>query len=391
MPSLFYALWLASLVSVLGTATHEVAAGWLMTSLHPDPLLVALVSVASSLPFFLLVLPAGALSDLFDRRRYLLATQSLMAVSAGALAWLTARGSVDAVGLLALTFLLSVGAALNSPAWHAVTAEVVPREQLPRAITYSGFAVNGGRTLGPALGGWLIARWGADAAFSFNALSFLGVILVLAAWRNPPRSPQEAPGIRAGLRYVQQHPRLRRILARTLLFVIPASAPLALLPLLVKQSYGAGSEAFGTLVTLFGVGSLLGSTLANAVRDRWSPDLQLGTASVLYALLLALLGLVPRLEAGLAAELLAGTAWMLALNQLHTATQLATEDEWRSRATAAYLLALFGGSTLGSALWGGLAEVAGPFVALQAAAVAAILSGLAPRLTLVPASRNIRE
>jgi len=390
VPPLFHALWLASLVSVLGTATHEVAAGWLMTALHPDPLLVSLVSVASSLPFFLLVLPAGALADLVDRRLYLLATQTLMAGSAGAMAWLTASQHVDAVSLLALTFLLSVGAALNSPAWHAVTAEIVPREQLPKAITYSGFAINGGRTLGPALGGWLIARWGVESAFGFNALSFVGVILVLAAWRRQPTPIPEVKGIRAGLRYVQEHPPLRRILGRTLLFVIPASAPLALLPLLVKESYGAGSEAFGTLVTLFGVGSLLGSTLANAVRERWSPDLQLATASLLYTGLLALLGFVPRLEAGLAAELLAGTAWMLALNQLHTATQLATEDEWRSRATAAYLLALFGGSTLGSALWGGVAEVAGPFVALQASALAALSGVLAARLTPLPAAGNIK-
>ncbi len=379
MPPLFYALWLASLVSVLGTATHEVAASWLMTSLKPDPLLVSMVSVASSLPFFLLVLPAGALADLFDRRLYLLATQSLMGVCALTLAGLTWQGSVGPVGLLGLTFLLSVGAALNSPAWHALTAEIVDREHLPKAITYSGFAVNGGRTLGPALGGFLIAHWGAQAAFAFNAVSFAGVLFVLAAWRRAPQPATPAPGVRAGLAYVAGNPQLKRILVRTLLFVIPASAPLALLPLLVRQSYGAGSEAFGTLITLFGVGSLLGSSLAHAVRERWSPATQLAVASAGYALLLALLGLVPRFEAALAAELLAGASWMLALNQLHTSTQLATVDQWRSRATAAYLLALFGGSTLGSALWGGVAEFTTPFVALQAAAVATLAGLAGPR------------
>jgi len=226
---LFRNLWVASIVSNIGTWMQSVGAAWLMTTLTSSSLLVALVQSASSLPFFLLALPSGAIADVVDRRRLLLVAQSWMLGVATLLAILTLGGWMTPGVLLILTFALGLGGVLTAPAWQAITPEIVSREQLLPAITLNSAGFNISRALGPALAGLIIAVWGVGVTFLINAASFLGVIEVLRRWERLPRTgvaPVERieGAIRAGLRYVRHSPDLQIILLRVALFTIAGSA-----------------------------------------------------------------------------------------------------------------------------------------------------------------------
>src|SRR5918911_678259 len=179
----FRSLWIALVASNTGTWMQTVGAAWLMTSLTPSPLLVALMQTATSLPVFLVGLPAGALADIVDRRKLLLATQALMLLAALALGLLTVAGLTTAWTLLALTFLLGLGAALNAPAWQAIIPDLVERQQLASAVALNAAGFNVARAVGPALGGFVVAATGPAAAFLLNAASYLGVSAAIYRWR----------------------------------------------------------------------------------------------------------------------------------------------------------------------------------------------------------------
>src|SRR5215467_3370481 len=221
---LFRALWIASLTSSIGTWMHEVGAAWLMTSLTLSPVMVALMQTAASLPIVLLALPAGAIADMLDRRRMLLFTQGWMLASAAALGVFTVLGATTPWLLLILTFALGAGAAMNAPAWQATTPEAVPRADIPAAVALTGLGLNLARAVGPAIGGVIVTATGAWAVFLLNAVSFIGVIVVLSRWRRrtQPKQPPSKPmlsTIREGIRYVSQAPALRAVLVRTGVFV----------------------------------------------------------------------------------------------------------------------------------------------------------------------------
>ena len=181
--STFRWLWLASIASNIGTWMHEVGAGWLMTSLSTNPMHVALVQVAGSAPMFLLALPAGAMADIIDKRRYLLGVQLWMAAVATLLATLTLLGLTTIWLLLSLTLAMGVGTALMMPAWSALTPELVSKRDLPSAIALSSLGINVARALGPAIAGVLVSLSGPWATFALNALSFFAVMAVLLTWK----------------------------------------------------------------------------------------------------------------------------------------------------------------------------------------------------------------
>ena len=185
---LFRALWIAAVASNIGTWMEDVGEAWLMTSLSTSSLMVALVETAGSLPILLLSVPSGAFADLIDRRRLLLITQTWMLIVAATLGVMTIIGVTTPWLLLALAFALGLGSALNSPAWEAITPELVAREDLPEAVTLGAVAFNVARAVGPALGGLLVAGFGSGIVFLLNAASFLGVLLVVYRWRRPTRS-----------------------------------------------------------------------------------------------------------------------------------------------------------------------------------------------------------
>ncbi len=377
----FRALWIASLVSNVGTWMQNVGGAWLMVSLTPSPELVALMQTATSLPVLIVGLPAGSLADLVDRRRLLLVTQTWMLLCAATLGVLTLTGRTTPLLLLALTFFLGLGATANGPAWQATTPEVVSRRRLPAAIALNSAGFNIARALGPALGGLVVAALGPAANFLLNALSFLGTILVLYFWHREPRPPavhreRLLGATRAGLRYARHAPEMRAVLGRAGLFIVCASAIWALLPLVARQELGLDASGYGLLVGSLGVGAVGGALLYPRFRVRWPVDRLVPAATLLFALCLlglAWLRFVPLVCLALA---LAGVGWMATNSSFQIAVQTGTPAWVRARAIGTYLLVFQGGLALGSAAWGAVAESTSNPVALTVAAGGLVL-GLA--------------
>jgi predicted MFS family arabinose efflux permease len=374
---LFRSLWIAAVISYTGSWMQNVATGWLMTSLTSSPMWVALVQVAVSLPVLLIALPAGALADIFDRRKFLLFTQSLMVAAATILGVMTLTGTVTPQILLVFTFLLGVGAVMNDPAWQSLTPDLVPPNQLAAAVALNSAGFNIARAVGPALGGLLIAAiccgvTGSGWAFLVNAVSFFGVILFLYNWKpgkteHPNGHETFSGAIGVGLRYARQEPRIRTVLVRTLLFSIFASVFWALLPLIASKF---GAEGFGAMLAFFGLGALGGAGVLALARRHLSPDAVIACATLVFAI--ALFGLVrsPSLGVASAFSAAAGLAWISILATLNTAAQTAAPAWVRARVISMYVLVLQGGLALGSAVWGFVASNAGLHFTLTFAAIA---------------------
>lgn len=373
----FRTLWIASVASNIGTWMHEVGAGWLMTSLAPSPLMVALVQAATTAPVFLLALPAGALADIVDRRRYLITAQVWMLLMAATLGILTLTGLTTAPLLLLFTFALGIGNAMMMPAWGAVTPELVPRAELQAAIGLNSMGINLARAIGPALAGLIVAAIGPGAVFSLNAVSFLAVIAALKYWQRPSTSsglPAErlVGAVRAGLRYARHSPELRAVLARGIAFFVFASASWALLPLFVRQELHRGPSTYGLFLACLGLGAVVGALLLPRVHVRASRDRIVAGATVLYAFAMLVLAYSGNVYAAGTAMLLIGVAWISVVSSLMTAAQTALPGWVRARGLALFWVVYMGGMAAGSAVWGLVASWTGIPHALSLAAIGAV-------------------
>ena len=356
----FRALWIATIVSNLGTWMQNVGASWLMTGLSPSPLIIAMVQAATSLPVFLLALPAGALADIADRRRLLLITQFWMLAAAAALSTVTYAGAMSPALLLLLTFILGVGAAMNGPTWQATVGDLVAPHELSAAVSLNSAAFNLARAVGPALAGVILARAGAGTVFLLNALSFIGVLFVLYRWKSTPREsvlPAErfVGAMRAGVRYVRNAPAVHAVLMRTAAFILFGSAIWALLPLVVKTSMGRGPSAYGVLLGGIGSGALIGATLLPRLKRETSLDILVNAASVVFAVVTIGAGLIRNYAGMISLMLLGGAAWIVVLSSLNVAARMVVPAWIQARSLAFYLLVFQGGTTVGSLVWGALA------------------------------------
>jgi predicted MFS family arabinose efflux permease len=331
-----------------------------MTVIDGSPLMVGLVQAAVALPVFLVILPAGALADMVDRRRFLLITQGWMVLAAGTLGILTLFHVVTPWILLGFTFVLGLGAVMNDPAWQAITPELVPAEYHAAAVAMNSAGFNVARAVGPALGGMVITAAGSGTAFLLNALSFFGVIIVLYRWKRPPaegiktEALWEAVG--SGIAYVRRSALVKSVLIRTGAFSVGAIALLALLPILARPF---GATGYGVLLGCFGLGALAGATILPRLRRQLSVDGLVAGAIVVFAAMTFAAGQV-RGFPGLCAVLgTAGAAWIGILACLNTAAQTMSPSWVRARALSMYLLVLQGGMALGSTLWGALATRVG--------------------------------
>jgi MFS family permease len=351
-------LWLATVLSNVGTWMYNAASAWLMTSLDSDPFTVSLVQVADSLPLFLLALPAGALADMIDKRRFILALEILATLFGVVFATLVAMNRVTPASLLLFIFLVGVLAAVETPAWQAITPQLVPPPALASAVALNSVGVNISRVIGPALTGVIILAFGIAAPFWLNAVSNLGVIAVILWWHPPARPVRTLPpehlsgAIRAGLRYALYHRQLRATLARAVGFFLSASAYWALLPVLARTQLHGGSTLYGVLLGLLGAGAVLGAFALPRLKtglgvDRIVAMGQLGTAVALVLFAVARTAPVAAL-----ACLLAGGSWIVALATLNVSAQLALPDWVRGRGLAVYATVFFGTMSVGSALWG---------------------------------------
>ena len=377
----FRAIWIATLVSNIGTWMQNTGAAWLMTSLAPSAIMVALVQTATNLPVFLLALPAGALADLVDRRRLLLFTQAWMLLSASALGALTMTGHTTPWVLLGSTLSLGLGGALNAPAWQAIIPELVPRHELPTAVALNSAGFNLARAVGPALGGFIVSTLGTGPTFFLNAVSFLGVLIVLFRWRRPAREstlPAERmmAAMRTGVRYVRHAPALIVVFIRSGTFIICGSAIMALLPLLAKQQLRLDATGYGLMLGSFGAGAVTGAIVLPLVRRRISVDMLVALGTLLFASSLVVLALVHQFIVLCGALLVSGAAWLSILSSFTSGVQSLAPSWVRGRAMSVYMLIIFGGMAGGSPLWGTAAGFYGIPNAFLAAAFG-LLAGLA--------------
>ena len=360
----FRALWIVTIVSNVGTWMHDVGAGWLMTSLSSDPLMVALVQAATTFPMFALALPAGALADIIDRRHLLIGAQVFGLAGAAALAAITLAGLTDAWILLVFTAIIAVGAAFSAPAFQAIVPELVPQPALQQAVALNSLGVNIARAIGPALGGLIIAASGPAAVFALNALSVVGVIIVLVRWRRSvpeQHLPAEhlVGAMRAGLRYALRAPELQVVLVRSVGFFLFASGLWALLPIIARRDLGLGPAGYGGLLTFMGMGAILGAMLMPRLRGRVNANTITLAASILLAAAMGGLSLAHDFTAASAALFVAGLAWIAMMASLNGGAQ-ATSPGWvKARSLAIYLLVFQGSMAAGSTLWGSVASAIG--------------------------------
>lgn len=381
---LFKRVWLASILSNFGGLIQSVGAAWLMTALTSSSQMVALVQASTALPLMLLSLLAGAMADNLERRTVMLAAQFFMLLASLLLTCCAWAGWLTPWTLLFFTFAIGCGTAIHAPAWQASVADMVPRAALPRAIAYNSMGFNIARSVGPALGGVIVAAAGAAFAFMINAVSYVALILVLLRWRPEPRSggPGSEPVARAmaaGIRYAAMSPNMRIVLLRAGLFGGMSSIMLALMPLIARDLAGGGPTTFGLLLGAFGVGAVAGALSAGRLRARLSTEAMVRTGAALMTI--GCIGVAPggSMLLCVVAVAAAGAGWVMSLSTFNVTVQLSTPRWVAARALALYQMSAFGGMAVGSWLFGLLAEHEGIATALLLAAtgqIAVLLLGL---------------
>ncbi|MEN5113203.1 MULTISPECIES: MFS transporter [Brevundimonas] len=380
----FRALWIATIVSNIGTWMNDVGSAWLMTSLSPSPLWVAMVQTATTLPIFLFALPAGALADVIDRRKLLIGSQLLILVGAAALATTTWLGLTTPLLLLGLTAVMGLGAALSAPAFQAIVPELVDRPVLAEAISLNSLGVNIARAIGPALGGVIVALSGPPAVYALNAVSILAVLGVLVMWRRQVEVsslPAEHffGALRSGFRYARHAPALQLVLIRAVAFFLFSSALWALLPLVGRRELGLDAAGYGALLGCMGAGAIVGAVGLSLLRKHVSPNSLSICASLLFAVATLSLAHAPNVWVAGIVMLLAGLAWITMLSALNVAAQMAVPAWIKARALAIYLLVFQGAMTAGSIFWGALASRTDITTALS---IASTLTALATVIAL---------
>ncbi|QOJ23008.1 MAG: MFS transporter [Gammaproteobacteria bacterium] len=375
----FAILWLATLVSNIGTWMFNVTSGWMMTELSPSPLMIALVQAATALPIFLFALPAGVLGDLFNRRKLLFWTQIFLAAVLFIFTALLWTGVTSPWILLAFTFCIGVGTAFASPAWQAIVPRLVPRNVLASAIVWNGMSMNIARAIGPALGGFVLAAAGAMATVFIDALSYLAVAAALLWWRVTTTQADTLPrehlsgAMRAGIRFALHSKPLRYTLIHALAFFTCASSYWALLPMVAKELLQGGPGLYGILLTALGLGAVTGAFLLPVMRRRWSASTNMTLATVSTALCLVMFALGQHPVLGIMAGFTGGVSWIVAVSTLNYSAQVALPDWVRARGLAIFQMAVFGAMAAGSLGWGQVAIVSDLPPALLASGLLALV------------------
>jgi MFS family permease len=387
---IFRNLLAADVVSDIGTFMQSVGAAWLMVSLGAGPIYVALTQTASSLPYFLLALPAGSAGDIVDRRKLILFTESWMVGATLLLAVLTIAGFMSPWLLLVLTFAISAGDAFETPTWRAILPELVSKNDLAAASALNGIEFNLARAVGPALAGVVIAAAGVAAAFLANVVSFFGVILVVARWKRPIRKRTAPPetltgATAAALRYVLHSPAILTVVVRTGIVMFFASAIFALLPT-VARSVNQSAVGYGLLLGSFGVGAVVGALLLQPARARWSTEVVVSTGVVILGLATAAISGLHRISTLAPVMLIGGGAWITFISLISALVQNLAPDWVRARVLAVFILVYQGSFALGSAAWGAVAQRAGVRTALVYAGIGTIGTAVLALVARLPDS-----
>ncbi len=379
----FRRIWIAQLGSNVGTWMQTVGAQWLLVTQPNATTLVALVQAASLTPVLFLSLPAGVLADVVDRRQLMLWISVAMAAIAGALAWLTGADLDTPALLITITVLLGCAQALLNPAQQAVLPELVERADIPAASALGGLSINVARAVGPALAGVLVATSGAALVFALNAVSFLGMALAALLWRTAPvaveRPERALPALLAGGRYVRSAPAIRRLLLRSGLFVVPASALWALLPVVASDRLGLGSAGYGLLLGALGAGSIAAAAVMGPIRRSVTPTALLAMGTVAFTLGTAVAAAATSAWVLAPVLVVAGAGWLAILATLNALLQLTLPPWVRARGLATYMIVFLGGQGLASMAFGVIGTALGVPATLWLAAAALVLSALSLR------------
>ena len=365
----FAVLWAATVLGNVGSFMRDVASSWMVTELSASPAAVAMIQAAATLPVFLLAIPAGVLSDILDRRRFLIGIQVLLACVSGSLLLLSKSGALTVETLVALTFAGGIGAALMGPTWQSIVPELVPRADLKNAVALNSLGINIARALGPAAGGLLLASFGAAAAYGADVASYVFVIGALLWWKRPPAvdsglSEQFFGAFRAGLRYARSSRELHVVLLRAAVFFLFASSVWALLPLVTRGMLGGTAGFYGVMLGAVGAGAILGALLLPRLRRRLDADGLVLLSSLLSAGVMALLSVAPAQWIAVVLMLVLGVGWIIALTTLNGVAQAVLPNWVRGRGLAIYLMVFNGAMAAGSLAWGLFAQEVGIPVAL---------------------------
>lgn len=368
---------------------QSVAAAWLMTELTSSHQLISLIQASVTTPIMLLGVFAGAIADNYDRRKVMLAAQTGMLLVSAALAALTFAGSIGPWSLLGFTLLMGCGTALNGPAWQASVRLQVGHADLPQAIALNSIAFNLARSVGPALGGMLIALTSPALAFALNALSFVALIFVLLRWRPEAPAPVRRPilaSVGQGLRFCAGSSALRRVLGRGFAFGLCAAGYQALMPVLVRDQLHGTELDYGLVLGAFGVGSIVTALWTSAARRRWGSEAVTVAGSLAFAAAIVTVANAARLELAIAGALLAGGGWVAVLTTLNIAMQLRSPEEILGRCLSIYQAVTFGAMALGAYAMGLASDKAGLNLSMHAAAaLMAVLAVLLPVVAPMPA------
>jgi len=384
----FAVLWGVTVLGNIGSFMRDVASSWMVTELSSSPAAVALVQTAATLPIFLLAIPAGVLSDILDRRRFLIGVQILLACVSGALLVLARTNTLTVEYLVALTFVGGVGGALMGPTWQAIVPELVPRADLKNAVALNSLGINIARAIGPAAGGLLLAAFGAAVAYGADLVSYVFVVAALLWWRRPATvdtglSEQFFGAFRAGLRYARASSELHVVLVRAAVFFLFASSVWALLPLVARKMLNGSSGYYGVLLGAVGAGAIVGAVLLPRIRKRLDADGRVLAASLIAAAVMAGLAAAPPQWAAVLLMLLLGMGWIIALTTLNGVAQAVLPNWVRGRGLAIYLTVFNGAMAGGSLGWGLVAQEAGvPLTLLIGAAGLAVVAFVFHRVKL---------
>lgn len=387
-------IWIASLASNFGGLIQAVGAAWMMTSLSSSENMIALVQASTSLPIMLFSLISGALADSFDRRRIMISAQFLMLVASVMLTVFAWLGWLSPWLLLFFTFMIGCGTALNNPSWQASVGEMVPREDLPAAVTLNSVGFNITRSVGPAIGGAIVAAAGAAAAFLVNSLSYFALIYALMQWKLPaPTSqlPREHLGaaISSGMRYVAMSPNIGKVLVRGFLFGLSASAILALMPVVARDLVQGGALTYGVMLGAFGLGAIGGALVSARLREALSSEWIVRVAFLGFAFSSGMTAISTNAILTSLALTIAGACWVLALSLFNTIVQLSTPRWVVGRALSLYQTLTFGGIALGSWVWGALSEIHGVSFALQLSCLLMLFGVLVGYFLQMPAFASL--
>lgn len=354
---LFFA---GQMVSLIGTWMQHIAMTWLAYRLTDSTVMLGLVGFSSQIPILLFAIPAGVWNDRCDRRRLLMLTQFLALLQALLLAWLSATETITPPVLLVLAFTLGCINAVDLPARQAFVAQMVPdKRALPNAIGLNSFLMNGSRFIGPALAGLVVASAGEAICFLLNALSYLAVIIALAAIRmgagkSPVRqSPIEA--LRAGLSYAKSHPRIRTILLLVASFSFFVTPYVVMMPVYARDLFHGDARTYGLLISSAGAGSLSAAfwlAWRGGQRAGDGLDRLVGRTAVAGGVTLAIFSFVPTIGFAYPLLMMLGFAAVITAAGSNTLIQLEVEEQFRGRVMAIFSTAFLGIAPLGSLMAG---------------------------------------